>query len=203
MGQHAKTVNIRGPHANAAKDTRVFVRNMVRTVKQLQRKSKRMISRAVARKAAAAAAAEARKNDKLGLADSIPGLNRALAKAKGSLKNLGKPPRGYGKKRKKSFRGPHALAAASRLLRRTRKAATDAKIKVTAIKGVHGARARHKAVLLQEDEESDEGAHARATVLARVAHRLFRKAQKTKTPSDRAAAKLAMKRALSARQLFD
>jgi len=199
--QHAKTVNIKGPHANAAKDTRVFVRNMVRTVRQLQRKSKRMIARAVARKAAAAAAAEARANDKMGLADTIPGLNRALAKAKGSLKNLGKPPRGYGKKKKKNMRAPHALAAASRLLRRTRKAATDAKIKVTAIKRVHGA--RHKAVLLQEDEESDEGAHARANVLARVAHRLFRKAQKTKTRSDRAAAKLAMKRALAARQSLD
>jgi len=201
--QHAKTVHIRGAHANAAKDTKVFVRNMVRTVRKLQRKSKRMIANAVARRAAAAAAAEARANDKMGLEDSIPGLNRALAKAKGSIKNLGKPPRGYrNKKRGKNVKAPHALAAASRLLRRTRKAATDAKIKVTAIKSVHGTR-KKRAVLLQEDQESDEGAHARANVLARVAHRLFRKAQKTKMPSDRAAAKLAMKRALASRQLLD
>merc|ERR1711977_203607 len=71
--QHAKTVNIRGPHASAAKDTKVFVRNMVRTVRKLQRKSKRMIANAVARRAAAAAAAEARAHDKLGLEDEIPG----------------------------------------------------------------------------------------------------------------------------------
>merc|ERR1711998_270919 len=81
--QHAKIVTVRSAHANAAKDTKVFVRNMVRTVKQLQKKSKRMIAEAVARRAAAA---EARAQDKLKLRDDIPGLNGALAKAKNSIK---------------------------------------------------------------------------------------------------------------------
>jgi len=201
--QHAKIVTVRSAHANAAKDTKVFVRNMVRTVKQLQKKSRRMIAQAVARRAAAAAAAEARQQDKLKLRDDIPGLNGALAKAKNSIKNLGKAPAGLSKQGKKVKRGPHALAAASRLLRRTRKAATDAKIKVTAIKGVRNKSNKKKAVLLQEEGDDDEGAYTRANVLARVAHRLFRKAKKTKMPSDFAAARLAMKRAMAARHSLE
>merc|ERR1711924_305510 len=48
---HAKVVSIKVDHANAAKDTKVFVRNVERTVKSLQKKSRAAIARAVARRA--------------------------------------------------------------------------------------------------------------------------------------------------------
>merc|ERR1712093_373463 len=132
---HAKVVSIKVDHANAAKDTKVFVRNVERTVKSLQKKSRAAIARAVARRAAAAAAAEARAQDKLGLGDNIPGINRALKKSKGLMKNLGKPPASL--KRAEVVKGPNALKAASRLLRRTRRAETRARIKVVSLKRHH------------------------------------------------------------------
>merc|ERR1711959_11641 len=148
---HAKIVSIKVDHANAAKDTKVFVRNVERTVKSLQKKSRAAIARAVARRAAAAAAAEARAQDKLGLGDNIPGINRALRKAKGSIKNLGKKPASL--KRAEVVKGPNALKAASRLLRRTRRAETRARIKVVSLKRHHH---RHIAALLQEGAEERE-----------------------------------------------
>merc|ERR1711981_1217885 len=193
---HAKIVSIKVDHANAAKDTKVFVRNVERTVKSLQKKSRAAIARAVARRAAAAAAAEARAQDKLG--DNIPGINRALKKTKGLMKNLGKPPATLHKSA--VAKGPNALKAASRLLRRTRKAEQRARIKVTQIRmGHYRHHAAKAAAATMLQENAGAVSHAEATILARVAHKLFRKAQKSKSKADRVAAKVAMKRALASR----
>merc|ERR1711939_839717 len=195
---HAKIVSIKVDHANAAKDTKVFVRNVERTVKSLQKKSRAAIARAVARRAAAAAAAEARAQDKLGLGDNIPGINRALKKTKGLMKNLGKPPATLHKSA--VAKGPNALKAASRLLRRTRKAEQRARIKVTQIRmGHYRHHAAKAAAATMLQENAGAVSHAQATILARVAHKLFRKAQKSKSKADRVAAKVAMKRALASR----
>merc|ERR1711939_640936 len=121
-----------------------------------------------------AAAAEARAQDKLGLGDNIPGINRALKKTKGLMKNLGKPPATLHKSA--VAKGPNALKAASRLLRRTRKAEQRARIKVTQIRmGHYRHHAAKAAAATMLQENAGAVSHAQATILARVAHKLFRR----------------------------
>jgi len=107
VNEHAKTVKIKGPHADSARDTKRLMKNVLHTVKTLEKESVKAIAHAVAKKAARAAKKAAHLKDINSLqrhldGEHLRGIDRALNGAKGIMHAITKKAKLPAKKTKKA-----------------------------------------------------------------------------------------------------